>query len=1051
MCRKLSFWPLLLAIAFFYPSLFLPAQTLPAPFRNGQLWGYANPETGQIIVPPTLDSVAHFQINGANYPIAWVKKGGRYGLINRAGELVLPIQEPVQLPIMMVAKGFFAVERYALGANSPEEEEAKLSETSPEFIPRPVAFFDKNGRRVGKPFAFQTNSYLGEGGRWEDPNGFDTDVDTNYWPGSPLREIWKDGKVGLFDLKKGQVAIMPVWNSIMVHGRLAIGRRWTGETPEEHIDRRTALIDITTGKIYALPDSVEVSYEHGTGDLILAKNSATGLWGFLSKTGQTAIPFQYQVAHPFSKNGSTKVVTSDAKWSVIDVAGREIIQLGKFEGYQQWPDGSIWLQSDYDRLYRKKDAAKNDTLGLLGFDYPPGKVKYGTRLYWQGQRFRKTGVLDSVGRAVLPFEFDYLNVVYSTYTLPQDSSLHKQLLTLRKNGRSWVFDSRNLKPIWPKLQPGNGLTLGETFDKSNFELVQVLAGDSLYAIQLADGSQDILNIRTGRRWGVTNARGFSISPAAEGHGPLIYYNKINGDFPERRYGLNGQVVLRTTGVYGETLPGLGNCTAGFNPETGLTIVFDATGRSIGQFRSPFAEAGSRILIDKNEGGQLFPYVFSVTSETGKSAVFSPDGRLISPPDAQEAQVYHDLMQVSCDPVQVTRMSILMTLYQYKGLYRLTDGQEVLPCQYSWISVADGEIRAYTPDRLLYRLDIRGKMLGLYPPDYSTNGAFSNGLQAVRGERDANYVNEKLQLLFPAGHLSQARSFSEGLGAVKMAAGWRYIHPTGKLASEEFFVYAESFVNGRAIVRTKDGWTRVIDPLGTTVFEVPSSPNPEEMLLTRLGRHFIMRTDTSGKYVLSLDGQLLLKNFDYYPETQLQQQSDTVHFYSNEKLGYLLPTGQIKWATLTDFVPENDRENGYRYVLKGFGCPVEGLLKAGTKEWIVKPKIGQTIFAPDYQAPIAFVWDKGSQNRTVVNRNTGAVMPVEPGHLQSIEGGLGWLLLNTETETSWLYSPDFQTKKRWNYRHQSIYWQDDLGLYRVNDLEYNTVGYISKNGHVLFEN
>ena len=54
------------------------------PFRHGNLWGYANPDK-TIAIKPTFDETNWFVAG-----FAVVKKGAKYGYINKAGKLVIP-------------------------------------------------------------------------------------------------------------------------------------------------------------------------------------------------------------------------------------------------------------------------------------------------------------------------------------------------------------------------------------------------------------------------------------------------------------------------------------------------------------------------------------------------------------------------------------------------------------------------------------------------------------------------------------------------------------------------------------------------------------------------------------------------------------------------------------------------------------------------------------------------------------------------------------------------------------------------------------------------
>jgi WG containing repeat len=77
---------LALLLAFTVPVFAQEADLFLIPYRKGDLWGYASPDKTIIITPQY--SEADFFYEG----LAAVKKGDRYGYINKAGKVVIPFK-----------------------------------------------------------------------------------------------------------------------------------------------------------------------------------------------------------------------------------------------------------------------------------------------------------------------------------------------------------------------------------------------------------------------------------------------------------------------------------------------------------------------------------------------------------------------------------------------------------------------------------------------------------------------------------------------------------------------------------------------------------------------------------------------------------------------------------------------------------------------------------------------------------------------------------------------------------------------------------------------
>lgn len=303
-------WPF--AVVFFFQH-FSFAQNpigLPVPCRKGKLWGLADPSDGRIILTPTLDSVGRFQKYNSPTPFVWAKKDGLFGLLNRKGETVLPFKEVAALNMWRSLAGFWQVERLAFGAKTADEEAQKAGESYFGF--RPIAFFDTTGEVIGRPFEFENFvSFEGadgsEGYDSCDPSGLGENTRGFYWENQTVQQVWKKGKVGLFDLKKGRIIASPRWKSIEPFGQnLSLGRLGDGTRYDPKPEDELFIIDLQNDpeRPIPFPKTLEPNRDFTFSETrFLAKDRATGLFGYLDRKYEVAIPFIFKEARPFSRAG----------------------------------------------------------------------------------------------------------------------------------------------------------------------------------------------------------------------------------------------------------------------------------------------------------------------------------------------------------------------------------------------------------------------------------------------------------------------------------------------------------------------------------------------------------------------------------------------------------------------------------------------------------------------------------------------------------------------------------------------------------------------------
>ncbi|QJX47831.1 WG repeat-containing protein [Hymenobacter taeanensis] len=91
------------------------------------------------------------------------------------------------------------------------------------------------------------------------------------------------------------------------------------------------------------------------------------------------------------------------------------------------------------------------------------------------------------------------------------------------------------------------------------------------------------------------------------------------------------------------------------------------------------------------------------------------------------------------------------------------------------------------------------------PAYEAGLAFSEGLACVvPASGQITYVDTKGAVKFTLANAQEARSFHEGLAAVRIGEKWGYVNPEGRLVITPTYSKASSFVQGQARVEQQRG-------------------------------------------------------------------------------------------------------------------------------------------------------------------------------------------------------------------------------------------------------
>ena len=106
------------------------------------------------------------------------------------------------------------------------------------------------------------------------------------------------------------------------------------------------------------------------------------------------------------------------------------------------------------------------------------------------------------------------------------------------------------------------------------------------------------------------------------------------------------------------------------------------------------------------------------------------------------------------------------------------GNEIVPCEYDWISeLSDGLIAVKKGDKWGY-LNVNGEVVIPCKYIYEWAGLFSDGLAPVKKNGNWGYMNKKGKIVIPCIY-EDACPFSEGLSKVKRNGKWGFIDKMGK--------------------------------------------------------------------------------------------------------------------------------------------------------------------------------------------------------------------------------------------------------------------------------
>lgn len=317
----------------------LPGQAQPdfIPYRKGDQWGYCNPSK-KILIPPQFED-AHFFASMYGKSAAKVKKNGKYGLIDQAGNSVLPFkyQDVGALHsdlIKVKTKGKWKLRHPKHRVKSGKYDKIVRYNRHYLMVKKrlKMGLIDLKGKKVIST-RFDSLKF----------------TDSDRWV-----QVVIAGKTGLYDLKKKKVVVPTLYTSIGVLENNTFVIRKNGKqgicTPDHKIILPVKYDDITVegahysvelngkmgefdkkGKIITplteevIEMNLDVEFTDDPPSPPSPKQAPNGKWGY-KKGFRTIVPYKYDEVLPFDQRVKLAKVKYKGKWGYINLQGVEYFE-----------------------------------------------------------------------------------------------------------------------------------------------------------------------------------------------------------------------------------------------------------------------------------------------------------------------------------------------------------------------------------------------------------------------------------------------------------------------------------------------------------------------------------------------------------------------------------------------------------------------------------------------------------------------------------------------------------------------------------------------------
>jgi len=273
----------------------LPDERFKAVNDNGA-YGFLDSDNNELLIPFAYDNVGSFSEG-----LAWVKKDGKYGYIDKTDRTVIPFT--------YAHAGSFSESLAPVMKGWTWGYIDKTCKTAVSFSYDYAASFCNGLARVKKEGKW---GYIDKTGKAVVPTIYDFAEDFN----EDLALVKKDGIWSYID-KSGKAVVPLIYHIVDDFSE--------GLVPVER-DGKWGYIDQSDRAV--IPFTYDYAWPFSEG---LAKVEKGGKYGYIDKTGKAVVPTIYDFAEDF--NEDLALVRNDWKWGYIDKMGKTMIPLMYDDGW----------------------------------------------------------------------------------------------------------------------------------------------------------------------------------------------------------------------------------------------------------------------------------------------------------------------------------------------------------------------------------------------------------------------------------------------------------------------------------------------------------------------------------------------------------------------------------------------------------------------------------------------------------------------------------------------------------------------------------------------